>query len=258
MNNTVMRVDESLPLQGQMSATGWNPPANMTYDQWRDAGSQLNKIEQARQWWIGDWWNAGVEWGKGEETCRDTGVEYQTARNCGSIAKSFEMSRRRDNLTFGHHSEVLSVKDKTVQDKFLDWCLVDENGLERDKPKSIRDLREAIRNYLDDLNWSDSERDRKDAVLSGETVIAHLQNDESLINWAKFEGCFQRIDRGSDWGNPFVIPGDGDRDKVCDKYGIYIDLKDSLLEKLPQMKGKVLGCWCHPERCHGEEIIKRL
>jgi len=25
-----------------------------------------------------------------------------------------------------------------------------------------------------------------------------------------------------------------------------------LLERLPEPKGKALGCWCAPEACHGE------
>jgi hypothetical protein len=34
------------------------------------------------------------------------GPAYQTCRNAASIASTFKMSRRRDNLSFNHHAEV--------------------------------------------------------------------------------------------------------------------------------------------------------
>jgi len=34
--------------------------------------------------------------------------------------------RRRNKLSFGHHQEVCSINDQTMQDKMLDWCLSGE------------------------------------------------------------------------------------------------------------------------------------
>jgi hypothetical protein len=60
-----------------------------------------------------------------------------------------------------------------------------------------------------------------------------------------------RIDRNTEWGNPFQMDKDGDRDTVCDSYEIFFPRKFSLHNRLDELKGKVLGCWCYPDRCHG-------
>jgi hypothetical protein len=59
------------------------------------------------------------------------------------------------------------------------------------------------------------------------------------------------------WANPFKIDKDGNRDQVIQKYKEYILSKPELLQKLPQLKGKTLGCWCSPEKCHGD-VLKEL
>jgi hypothetical protein len=59
------------------------------------------------------------------------------------------------------------------------------------------------------------------------------------------------------WGNPFEMPGDGDRDTVCDYYALsYLPLRSSLLTEIHSLKGKVLACWCYPERCHGDYLAE--
>jgi len=66
------------------------------------------------------------------------------------------------------------------------------------------------------------------------------------------------IGRPSKWGNPFVIGKDGSREEVVEKYEKWL-----LFEKLElvvaakkELKGKSLVCWCSPEACHGDVLIK--
>jgi len=59
----------------------------------------------------------------------------------------------------------------------------------------------------------------------------------------------------SKWANPFVIGKDGTRDEVIAMYEEYIELTD-LKNDLHELKGKTLGCWCHPQACHGDVLIK--
>ena len=96
-------------------------------------------------------------------------------------------------------------------------------------------------------------------VRRGETVVVSMRGQhDNLIRWAESEDKYVRIDRRTEWGNPFEIPGDGDRDTVIAAYAEhYLPHKPSLLEKLPSLRGKVLGCWCAPERCHGEILRAR-
>ena len=107
-------------------------------------------------------------------------------------------------------------------------------------------------------DWTESEKERRAAVERGETVVANKKTDRQLIRWASEKGHFLPIDRGTQWGNPFVVGEDGDRDKVCDSFEVYFNLKPSLQVKIPSLAGKVLGCWCFPERCHGNHLVEQL
>jgi len=65
------------------------------------------------------------------------------------------------------------------------------------------------------------------------------------------------IGRPSKWGNPFEIGRDGTREEVVAKYEAWLMEQTNLLEALPELKGKVLVCWCKPKACHGD-VLARL
>lgn len=62
------------------------------------------------------------------------------------------------------------------------------------------------------------------------------------------------IGRPSKWGNPFSIGKHGTREEVISKYEAYIMDNSELLKALPELKGKILGCWCTPKACHGDVL----
>lgn len=118
----------------------------------------------------------------------------------------------------------------------------------------------AVEAVKPEYEWSQSELERKAIVEAGGTVVAnmHQDSDRALLHWARTTGRFARIDRISDWGNPFEMPADGDRDTVCDSYEIFFPRKFSLHNRLDELRGKVLGCWCYPQRCHGDYLAQKL
>jgi hypothetical protein len=63
------------------------------------------------------------------------------------------------------------------------------------------------------------------------------------------------IGRPSKWGNPFEIGRDGDRETVIQKYREWILSQPHLMAALPELKGKVLGCWRAPQACHGDVLV---
>jgi hypothetical protein len=118
----------------------------------------------------------------------------------------------------------------------------------------------AVEQVRPEYEWSASELERKAIVEAGGTVVAnmHQETDRALLAWARSTGRFARIDRNSDWGNPYEMPDDGDRDTVCDSYEIFFPRKFSLHDRLDELRGKVLGCWCYPQRCHGDYLAAKL
>ena len=62
--------------------------------------------------------------------------------------------------------------------------------------------------------------------------------------------------RGSRWGNPFKSPRDGSRDEVIAKYERWLVRQPELMAALPELRGKVLGCWCAPKPCHADVLLR--
>ena len=52
------------------------------------------------------------------------------------------------------------------------------------------------------------------------------------------------------------MSGERERNKVCDAFEIYLAGRPDLLERIAagELSGKVLLCWCHPKRCHGDTL----
>jgi hypothetical protein len=64
------------------------------------------------------------------------------------------------------------------------------------------------------------------------------------------------VGRGSPWGNPFRIGRDGTRDEVIEQYREWLLYNPELMARLPELKGKRLGCYCKPLRCHGDVLAE--
>lgn len=59
------------------------------------------------------------------------------------------------------------------------------------------------------------------------------------------------------WGNPFMIGKDGTRSEVIRKYREWIVTQPDLMAALPELRGRVLGCWCGSGKaCHGEVLAE--
>lgn len=73
------------------------------------------------------------------------------------------------------------------------------------------------------------------------------------------------IGRPSIWGNPFSHRNGTKaeyivetREQAVDMYKEWIKNKPELIEKLPELKDKVLGCWCKPLACHGDVLLELI
>jgi len=71
---------------------------------------------------------------------------------------------------------------------------------------------------------------------------------------------------GSKWANPFKVKEVGSVHRACELYLDYI-IKSDLFHQIPELKGKILGCWCVEEKrksfnkeiewlCHGCVLIE--
>ena len=75
------------------------------------------------------------------------------------------------------------------------------------------------------------------------------------------------IGRGSKWGCPYTIIKDrptlakeivDTKEEALSKYKEYVLSSPELMDSLDELEGKVLGCFCKPEKCHGDILLELL
>jgi hypothetical protein len=86
-----------------------------------------------------------------------------------------------------------------------------------------------------------------------QTRVVHCMKSPFDIYIGRRSGKFKE---DSIWHNPYHIGKDGTRKEVIQKYHDYIMGRPDLLALLPTLKGKVLGCWCKPDECHGDVLLE--
>jgi hypothetical protein len=115
--------------------------ALLPLETWKALAVTIAAYSDATCWWLGDWLAFGqMKYGRRyKEGVALTGLEYQTLRNYAVVARRFELSRRRDNLSFQHHAELCALRDEE-QEFWLDLSV--ENGW------SKAELRRRLRRTL--------------------------------------------------------------------------------------------------------------
>ena len=88
-------------------------------------------------------------------------------------------------------------------------------------------------------------------IYIGRQGIVFIKQDSKRVRFPK---------KASIWANPFKICKGVTRSDVLKKYEKYI--REKILNEpnkycIESLRGKTLGCWCHPKGCHGD-ILKKL
>jgi hypothetical protein len=116
------------PRNGHAAAHGFrSSPTAMSFDplmsfaMWTALGARIGRCANASCWWLGDWLAFGkAKYGRRYKAAIAlTGLDYQTLRNYAVVSRRFEMSRRRDTLSFQHHAEVCALPHDD-QERWLD------------------------------------------------------------------------------------------------------------------------------------------
>lgn len=122
--------------------TGLEIEGEATYEEWYAAAETVIGLHRASPWMIGDILNYGEErFGERYSQIIDpVSRQYavQTLKNYASVASRMPPERRRADLTFSHHSEVVNL-DPPVADALLDAAA--REGI------SVASLREAAATY---------------------------------------------------------------------------------------------------------------
>lgn len=113
------------------------------------------------------------------------------------------------------------------------------------KVKYIRPKYNNLKEWCEDPN----------NVYIGRKGVVFIKNEET--------GKKERYPKqDSKFANPFKLKKGTSRDQVTEKYNMYLRNKirkeEITLEDLHNLKGKTLGCWCKPDKCHGDVLLEIL
>jgi hypothetical protein len=141
-----------------LTRVGWIPDEGMDYAAWAQEGDRIGSFARATGWWLGDWLNFGTKkWGERyAKAAKITGYDPKTLRNMRYVASRFDLSLRRDNLTWSHHALIASL----APDERPYWLDRATN-----ESFSVDDLRMELR-------WAQRQRQREADVAEAAADIA--------------------------------------------------------------------------------------
>lgn len=111
--------------------------------------------------------------------------------------------------------------------------------------------------YIRPQGYSDLKEWMKDEnnVYIGRAGIVFIKD----INTGKKERWPKQA---SPFHNPYRVTPLVSREEAVRLYRIHItrllNTNNDLVELLKSMRGKNLGCWCHPEICHGDVLLELI
>jgi hypothetical protein len=124
--------------RASMTSVAWIAEDGLELAEWSRAGQRLAVMNRSSPWWVGDWIRYGNE-KFGEKYSRATsitGYDRQTLMNMVYVASNFEISRRRESLSWSHH-ESLAALSVGEQERWLDHAA--------EHKMSVADLRLELR-----------------------------------------------------------------------------------------------------------------
>lgn len=140
-------------------------------------------MSRASAWWIGDWLLYGTaKWGERYvEAAKITGYDSKTLRNIRYVSSCFDLSLRRDNLTWSHHA-LLAGLEPGEQRRWLDRATADR--------LTVGDLRIELRaskrgKYsVSGSSHPPDDQEQRDAVICprcGERVTIHIHDQQQTV-----------------------------------------------------------------------------
>jgi hypothetical protein len=124
--------------RSSINPVAWMASGEIDYHDWVFEGRRIGAMGRGSPWWVGDWLLYGTaRWGERyTEAVKITGYDGKSLRNMRYVASSFDLSLRRDILSWSHHA-LLAAFDPDEQKHWLDRAVADK--------LSVDDLRVELR-----------------------------------------------------------------------------------------------------------------
>jgi hypothetical protein len=97
---------------------------------------------------------------------------------------------------------------------------------------------------------------KAELIKSGINSFEEWSKDQNNIYIGRNMDFYVKGTNKSKWANPYTLK----KYKLEECLSLYEDYirNSNLYNELEELAGKILGCWCKPEPCHGDILIKLL
>jgi hypothetical protein len=183
--------------KAELGPVGWIAGEEMAYTEWLHQGSRLGLAGRSAGWWVGDWVRYGsARYGsKYAAAARVTGYDRQTLMNMVYVATRFEISRRREKLSWSHHSE-LAALEVDGQERWLNRALAER--------MNVRDLRDALTAAEQPLGGSSPRRRAARSKRAGGALEHVAMESHDLKHASSADSEAERAVVCPHCGHPFV------------------------------------------------------
>lgn len=98
--------------RSSIDLVSWQASDKIGYGDWVLEGRRIGAMGRGSPWWVGDWLLYGTErWGERySEAVKITGYDVKSLRNMRYVASRFDLSLRRDNLSWSHHALLVALE----------------------------------------------------------------------------------------------------------------------------------------------------
>lgn len=204
MTDTADRVFEApTPLTELHSLTGLKMTEEeferMGLLEWGELGENLLHITEATNWWLGDWFDMGIEKFGEQEASQfwDERHDLRKYENCRWVARAFPEERRKHELIWSLHKLAAGIPDEEDRWSVMDWA-AEHKPTYREFEAHVEPFKKKKTNTddTDDDGRSDPSMMSFTLVLkipaddykAGEKILAQLENvagslmsDEKII-----------------------------------------------------------------------------
>lgn len=101
-----------VPSPIELSVVGLRVSGDLSFEEWHDFGQQLQAIEGAIQWWIGDWYNYGnATYGDvANQAVDEYGFSYDRIKQYLWVSSKVAPVLRNTDLSWSHHYQVARME----------------------------------------------------------------------------------------------------------------------------------------------------
>jgi len=110
----------------------------------------------------------------------------------------------------------------------------------------------------EEQNEEDQSDHEEESEMAAKLInLTHKPRPAFDVYIGRAQFCGKEFFEPSPWANPFSSKKFGWQQAIR-RYEERLLNTPELLERLPELEGKVLACWCAPRPCHGHVLLRLI